>query len=497
VLAHARRFSLPALLLVALVATTFAVERFGNDDLPEAPEQAVTAVDGAVTPVFSFRRAPELLTPPGANDALVAGLREWADRLPPGSCFVASAGGERIFEHKPQRSMIPASNMKILTAVAALEALGPDFVYETRVAATARPGADGVLDGDIYVIGGGDPVIMTDAYRQVQPRTDSGVHTSADLLADQIIAVNLNRVTGRILVDESRYDAERAVAGWPSRFLEEGQVGVLGATVMDDGFVGFDSAYASQDVPRGTDPPALPRSAEPALQFGLNLSALLAERSVTIAGAPEVAQEVPGRLRELVTWQSPPMSEIVAQMLVNSDNTTAELIVKELGVASAEQGSTTAGTLAMSASLRGAGLTDAGLFAVDGSGLSEQNRVTCSLVHDALELPAHKATIRAAMPVAGESGTLVDVFRDTPWQGRVRAKTGYLARSSALSGYFTTDRGVEVTFAFIVNTGPDREITPADIERWQGPLPELLAPYPEGPPLEDLLPVGATLEAGE
>ncbi len=165
-------------------------------------------------------------------------------------------------------------------------------------------------------------------------------------------------------------------------------------------------------------------------------------------------------------------------------------------MASAEQGSTTAGTLALSASLRGAGLTDAGLFAVDGSGLSVDNRVTCSLIHDALELPSHKAALRAAMPVAGESGTLADVFEGTPWEGRIRAKTGYLARSSALSGYFTTDRGVEVTFALIINTGPDREITPEDIERWQAPLPRLLASYPEGPPLEDLLPSGATIDEG-
>lgn len=495
-LAHIRRFSLPAILLVALLATTVAVGRFGNEDLPEPANETVTTVEGPVTPVFSFRRAPELLTPPGANDALIADLQEWADGLPPGSCFIASAGGERIFEHKPERAMIPASNMKILTAVAALETLGPDFVYETRIAATARPSADGVLDGDIYVIGGGDPVVMTDAYRRVQPRTDSDVHTSADSLADQIIAVNLSRVTGRILVDESRYDTERSVAGWPPRFLEQGQVGVLGATVMDDGFLGLDGAYASQDVPRGTEPPPLSRVDQPALQFGVNLASLLAERSVAIAGTTQVAEEVPGRLRELVTWQSPPMSDIVAQMLVNSDNTTAELIVKELGFASAEQGSTTAGTLAMSASLRGAGLTDAGLFAVDGSGLSDQNRVTCSLVHDALELPTHKATIRAAMPVAGESGTLRNVFRNTPWEGRIRAKTGYLARSSALSGYFTTDRGVEVTFALIINTGPDREITPEDIERWQTPFPALLARYPEGPPLEDLVPVGAAVETG-
>jgi D-alanyl-D-alanine carboxypeptidase/D-alanyl-D-alanine-endopeptidase (penicillin-binding protein 4) len=150
----------------------------------------------------------------------------------------------------------------------------------------------------------------------------------------------------------------------------------------------------------------------------------------------------------------------------------------------------------MSASLRAAGLTDAGLFAVDGSGLSDQNRVTCSLVHDALELPAHKATIRASMPVSGESGTLRSVFRNTPWEGRIRAKTGYLARSSALSGYFSTDRGVEITFALIINTGPDREITPEDIERWQAPLPGLLAPYPQGPPLEELLPVGAAVDTG-
>lgn len=488
-----QRLVIPVVLLAAFIGATVALDRVDNEALPTAAVDAPAPAAAPVTPVFSLRRAPELLTPPGAEDELRAELQTWVDSLPGASCFVVSSGGQVIFEHQPDLPVIPASNMKILTAVAALEALGPDFTFQTRIAAATEPNADGVLEGDLFVIGGGDPILMTDAYAQLQPRPDSDVRTDANDLADQTVAANLSEIRGGIRVDESRYDTERSVDGWPQRFLDQGQVGVLGAAVIDDGFVGFADGYASQDVPRNVDPPPLPRAAEPAAQFGEVFDDLLEARNVLIASGASAVTELPDDLVDLVVWDSPPLSDIVAQMLVNSDNTTAELLVKEIGFAESEQGSTTAGTLAMSALLRNAGLADGGLFALDGSGLSEGDQVTCQLVHDALELPEHKAVLRAGMPVAGESGTLARSFRGTPGEGAIRAKTGYLARSSALSGYFTTQRGVELTFSLIINTGAQREITPADIERWQTPLAEILAPYPPGPPLEQLGPVGAAV----
>ncbi len=485
-----QRLGIPLVLLAAIIGVSIAIGRVGNDELPPiavAGDQGAPSVD---TPVFSIRRAPTLLTSPKANEELRVALTAWAATLPTNSCFVISAGGEVIFEHQPALGVVPASNMKILTAYGALEMLGADYRFTTTVEAAQEPDSEGLLEGDLYVIGGGDPVLMTKAYRDVlAPEDLNTVFTSAEELADQTVAANIIDINGSVLVDESRYDTERSVTGWPERFAQT-QAGSLSAALLDDGLEGLKDGYASQVGL--ADPPPLPRSADPAALFGSNFDDLLEARSVRIFGAAAAATEVPDGLIELASIKSPPLEDIIAEMLVNSDNTTAEMLLKELAVADGQTGSTGSGRLALSGALDDAGLDTTNFFPWDGSGLGDQNTVTCGLVHGALEDPAHKDALRAAMAVAGESGTLADSFLGTPFEGKLRAKTGFLNRASALSGYFLTTRGVEVTFALIINA--DADISEENITTWQAPLPALLASYPEGPPISELGPKGVVAD---
>lgn len=490
-----QRLAVPFVLLVAVIAATIGLNRVGNDDLPEADTDAVVTLDSTETPLFSIRRAPELLTSPRANDDLRAALQSWVATLPEDSCFVINAAGERLFAHNSGLPLVPASNMKILTAVAALEELGPEHQFVTSVSATQLPDENGTLVGDLYVIGGGDPVLMTNAYAAVQPETDSPIRTPADELADAAVASNLSTIQGAVLVDESRYDQERAVSTWPTRFLEQSQAGALSAALLDDGFIGLSDGYSSQLVT--TDKPPLPRSGEPATLFAANFDDLLEARNVVITARAGEAVDTPfDQLVELTSIQSPPLSEIVAQMLVNSDNTTAEMLTKELGYQSSggvTPGSTTSGTLAASEIINRLNLPDIGFLAFDGSGLSTENRVTCELLTAALD-SRHKNVLRDAMPIAGESGTLHDDFAGSDFDGRLRAKTGFLGQASALSGYFVTDPGVELTFSLIVNvSGEGVAISDEQIAGWQAALPSILTPYPEGPPLELLGPKGVDI----
>ena len=490
-----QRLAVPFVLLAAVIASTVALDRVGNEDLPEIDTSTTDELLFTETPVFSIRRAPELLTSPRANDDLRAALQAWVTTLPPDSCFVANAAGERVFAHNSGLPLTPASNMKILTAVAALEDLGPDHRFTTSVSALQRPDDNGTLVGDLYVIGGGDPVLMTDAYAEVQPATDSTVRTRADELADAAVAANLSTIQGAVLVDESRYDQERAVSTWPVRFLEQSQAGSLSAALLDDGFVGLADGYASQQGT--TEPPPLPRASEPAELFAASFDDLLEARNVVITARAAESTETPfDQLVELTSLESPPLSDIVAQMLVNSDNTTAEMLTKELGFNSSggvTPGSTTSGTLAIAEIVNRLGLPDIGFLAFDGSGLSSENTVTCDLIASALD-SRHKDVLREAMPIAGETGTLFDDFLGTPFEGRLRAKTGFLGQASSLSGYFVTDPGVEVTFSLIINvTGETVSISDEQIAGWQLALPTILAPYPEGPPLELLGPKGVDL----
>jgi D-alanyl-D-alanine carboxypeptidase/D-alanyl-D-alanine-endopeptidase (penicillin-binding protein 4) len=488
-----QRVAIPVVLLAAIIGAGVAVDRFGHDPLPEA----TTAVDNqsALTPLFSIRRAPEMLTSQRANDELTASLDQWVATLPPNSCFVVSAGAELIYEHQAQLPLSPASNMQVLTATAALQALGTDYTFDTRVAALQLPDENGLLAGDLYIIGSGDPLLMTDAYAATLPPAFSAVRSSANALAEQTVATNLSDISGAVVVDESRYDNERAPAETPQAVLDAGLLGSLGATIMDRGFLGFSDGYASQQVTEG-EPPPLARSTDPGAEFAANFDDLLERINVRISSRSRVLTDaLTEQLVDLLIFRSPPLSAIVAQMLTNSDNTTAEMLVKELGAVVSDSGSTTAGTLALSNLLRDAGLADQGLFALDGSGLNPGTTATCTLLHDALN-SVHKDTLRAALPVAGETGTLVDDFIGTKGEGRISAKNGLQDQASALSGYFVTDPGVELTFSLIINVGEGETITAEQVTGWQRPLPRLLASYPSGPALDDLGPLGPEPEAG-
>ncbi len=488
-LAVLRRLAIPAVLLVALIAASVALGRFGNDNLePMATEVTTTAVD---TPVFSVRRTPELLTSPRAAEELTAGLDSWVATLPPQSCFIVSNGAEIIYERQSTLPLSAASNMKILTAAGALEALGGDYTFETAVGATVQPDENGLLAGDLYVVGGGDPVLMTDAYVATIAGTDSRVHSNADTLADQTVATNIADIAGAVVVIENRYDAAREPEGIPDFFLNNGLFGALGGAVLDQGFVGFGEQYASQVA----DPaPPLPRSTDPGTQFAANFDDLLEARNVRIAARARVDAELPAEFSAFFTFQSPPLSEIVQQMLVNSDNTTAEMLVKELAVyANANApGSSTAGLLELSNQLTTAGVDAGQALTFDGAGMNAESKASCQVLHDTLNLSQHKDIFRAALPVAGQDGTLADDFIGTAGEGRIRAKSGLLANASALSGYFVTDPGVELTFSLIINTEGEEPITPDQVSGWQRPLPDLLAPYPAGPPIVDLAPTGVT-----
>ncbi len=492
-LAVLQRLAIPAVLLAAFIVASVVTNRVGNEDLE--PVSTEVTIEEADTPVYSVRRAPELLASPKAAEELTASLDAWIAELPSESCFIVSNGADVIYEHQSSLPLTPASNMKVLTAAAALQALGPDFRFETTVAAAEPPDENGLLNGDLYLVGGGDPILMTDAYLATIVDTNSKVASSADDLADQTVATNIADIAGAVVTVEDRYDTERAPANTPPEFLNNGLIGSLGSAIVDQGFTGFKQQYANQ---LNDPPPPLLRASEPAAEFAANFDDLLEARNVRISARSRVEPVAPDGLVPLLTFQSPPLSDIVQQMLTNSDNTTAELLVKELAFNANPEapGSTTSGLLELTTQLNATGVDGSAAFAFDGSGMNAETKATCALLHDTLNISQHKETFRNALPVAGQSGTLANSFVGGPGEGRIRAKTGLLAQASALSGYFITDPGTELTFSLIVNTSGEEPIRPREVRRWQNPLPELLAPYPAGPPLSDLGPVGVDLSGG-
>jgi D-alanyl-D-alanine carboxypeptidase/D-alanyl-D-alanine-endopeptidase (penicillin-binding protein 4) len=165
-------------------------------------------------------------------------------------------------------------------------------------------------------------------------------------------------------------------------------------------------------------------------------------------------------------------------MLTESDNGTAELLTKELGVHGGGSGSTAAGVADVTKVLAAASLPLDGTTQFDGSGLATENRETCAVVQALLDQQGPTSLLAAGLPLAGQTGTLDKRFVGTPLVGRLRAKTGTLDQATALAGFLQTTQGSQVSFAFLMNARAPQKITQDDVDL-EEELASILVKYPE------------------
>ena len=425
------------------------------------------------TPVASARRVPEWVTRTSAQRAATADAAPTLGNLPDTSCVLLRSNGRTVVEDQPDAAVIPASNLKLLTASAAIDLLGADTRFHTGVAAAAPP-SDGVVAGDLFVVGGGDPVLSTDAYVPYEDHPRD-LLTSVDVLADRIVASGVRTVTGSVVGDESRYDTVRDAPGWPSRYITDAQVSPLSALVIDD----------SRATPAALEGPKDPPAAQPALHAAEVLTRLLRQRGVTVVGTPRVGA-APAGTTEVAGIDSPTVSQLAEQLTRFSDNTTSELLVKEIGKRASGAGTTEAGTAAVADWVRRSSLPTEVLDLADGSGLSPDNRVSCALLVALLERAGPDSALASWLARPGQPGTLQDRMAGDELRDRVRAKTGSLNNVRSLSGWFTPRSGQPVAFAMVINT------TASGADRGEEVLSEQLLRselgFPEVPGLGDLAP---------
>lgn len=423
----------------------------------EEASGASPAADAVTTPVLSLRRAPALLAAGRAERRLEEALGAVAADSPATSCLVVAEGPRRLFATNPELPLVPASTMKLVTATAALERLGPDTTLQTAVVADGAPD-DGVVE-DLWLVGGGDPVLGT-AEWAASFRHQPALFTPLEALADDVVAAGVRTVRGRLLGDESRYDTVRRGPDWPASSTTAGNVGSLSALLVNDGY---------DRGPAGRSP-----FPDPAAGAAAVLADLLRQRGVAVgetgAGtAPEGADEV-------ASVRSAPLGDVVASMVSESDNASAELLTKELGLQEAGEGSTAAGAGVLRDVLADAGLPLEGVALVDGSGLSRSDRLTCGLLTALLGEAGTGSALDRSLAVAGRTGSLIERFLGTPLVGRLRGKTGSLNGVETLAGVVETDSGRALSFAYLLN-GPGT--TDDAAARLQDRLGELLVHHPE------------------
>ncbi len=460
---------LPAAVLVVIAAAAGVVvlRDVGT------PRAAARADDGrSPTPVLSLRRDLEPLRTAAADHALRTGLDRFLAGQPADTCLAVEVG-DLDYEHRVDDPQTPASLEKLLTAVAALTEMGPDATFETDT--LAEPAVGGVVPGNLYLRGGGDPILATAPY-VARERNQPQIFSDIDQLADAVVASGVSTISGSVVGDDTRYDAVRYNPAWPSRFIRQGQIGPISALSVNDGFAYFPGENSGV-FGAAEDPPAYAAAV---------LDGALRARGVQIGGPP-VSGPTPAAAEVLATHQSPPLAQIVTEMLHESDNNTAELLLKELGVRRQDQGSFEAGRAAVTAILTEAGLDLTGTNIADGSGLSSDDSVTCDLLVDLLDHESTAPVLQDALAVVGESGTLARRWRDSDLVGTVRAKTGTLNQVTGLAGLADTAGGGEATFALVVNLPATETIQPATVAA-QRQLAQLLHDHPDLPDVDAVRP---------
>jgi D-alanyl-D-alanine carboxypeptidase/D-alanyl-D-alanine-endopeptidase (penicillin-binding protein 4) len=403
-----------------------------------------TVAPSLTTSVLAFRRLPTVIARDLNADALGADVDPTFDLLNDRSCAAVSVGGDVVGEHNAELPVIPASNQKLPVAAAALEQLGADFRYRTEVVAAAAP-IDGVVAGDLVVVGGGDPLLSSAWYPTSSlERNPVTSPTSLDELADRVVAAGVVEVTGSVVGDGSRYDDEFFAPGWG-----DGVAGVESGP--------YDALMANDARVLGEDG----RVADPSEGAAREFALLLDARGVEIGG-PAASGAAPAAAVEIASIESAPMSDVIAEMLLASDNNTAELVVKELGTLGGGPGTRDAGLAVVRQQLVDWDVDVSSIVLADGSGLSLDNRLTCDALIVVLQRTGFASALGQGLPVAGQTGTLSGIFVDHAVVGRLRGKTGTLNNPpfnvdppavKALAGFLPVEGGSAVEYVLVLN-GP-------------------------------------------
>lgn len=433
--------------------------------------------------------------------------------------------GEVLFSHNAGRLMMPASNMKILTLAAAAERLG----WEHRFTTTLESSADvenGILRGDLYVRGTGDPTMST------RGRRGAAV---LDEWSAALRAAGVHTIEGRVIGDDNAFDDEALGPGWSWDYLEAGYAAPIGALQYNENTADLTTAPGARvgdavivslapgtgltlvnlartaeaaetpgrggvSVQRRLDRPelvvtgSLPVSApsatrvvavvNPTLFFAQSVKDGLVSRGISVTGpaldADDIVPDLPGgrERRVLARTDSPPLREVGTVLMKVSQNQYAETLLKALGASQGGLGTIAAGRRAAAEIFRAWGVRDDGYVMSDGSGLSRYNYTSASTITTILSRmhaeARHREPFLATLPVAGKDGTISTRMRRTPAEGNAMAKTGSIANVRSLSGYVKTRDGETLVFAMLANDF----VVPAATVNWIADLAvEVLANF--------------------
>jgi D-alanyl-D-alanine carboxypeptidase/D-alanyl-D-alanine-endopeptidase (penicillin-binding protein 4) len=328
-----------------------------------------------------------------------------------------TTAGRLLASRRASSKRAPASVEKLLTSATALDRAGPESQFQTTAAVFGTV-TDGVLDGDLYLQGHGDPSLD---------------YAGLGRLATAVKRAGIRKITGHVYGDESYFDSRRG--GPASGYTTSVWVGPLSALGLNGGLMRpFGRGFQS-------DPPSF---AAGRMESKLKSIGVTVERQFGSGVTPVGAQVV------ATTW-SQPLAALVRHMNTLSDNYYAEMLIKALGAGYGSGGTTERGAAVVQAFESERGISSR---VVDGSGLSLGDAVSPRMIGRLLAQAPREPWFNAfysSLPLAGVSGTLDNRMRGTAAAGRCRAKTGTLIGVSALAGYCRSRSGHRLVFAILMN----------------------------------------------
>jgi len=404
--------------------------------------------------------------------------------------------GEEVYAYGADAGYVPASVMKVLTAATALQTLGPTWRFTTEILKEGDINEDGVLEGNLYVRGGGDPTLV--------------VETVWKMVRDLQLA-GIRGVDGNVIFDGSYFDNDYLVAGWgkdidlangPAYYAPLGALSINYNTtcivvgpgpepnqparvefetpvdlftienLVDTGAVGArpwmtierevdwntgEIAFTLEgQIPIDEDPWRYYRAvSDPAPHFMAVFEQMLKAHELSVSGQLRLGRTT-SDAETVISHRSQPIREILAHMNKHSSNIIAEHVLKAIGAeVQGLPGTTEGGLKSVADYLTSLGIEPAEYTLVNGSGLSRDlilsptqvTAVLLDMAHDDLLAPEFVSSLS----VGGQDGTLRRRFREDEHAGRVRGKTGSVNGVYCLAGYILAGDGEKYAFAFLVN----------------------------------------------
>jgi D-alanyl-D-alanine carboxypeptidase/D-alanyl-D-alanine-endopeptidase (penicillin-binding protein 4) len=405
------------------------------EPVPPAPFVTAAAVDAGDVPgtdVWPLFDASAPMPDASVLQALAQGLRD--DERTGASTNVSVIDlitGDVLVDLDAADGQVPASNSKVLTAIAVVSALGPEATLQT----VARYDA---TRGEVAIVAGGDMLLAADAGNGTDAVGFAGVGDLADQVADALSAQGVTSV--KVTYDASSFPGPAYPTEWPAYALRNGYAAPVTGLAVNVGKM-TDDEYAQ----RWPDPAA--RTADVFAQR-------LGERGITVMG---VAATSGATGEQVGAVASAPLSDVVEYMLHESDNTIAEVLTRVLAVHDGRSAVPSEAMLSVRAALGELDVDLTGLELYDGAGFSVRNRIPPRVLTEGLRAAALAEPTRDLpgwLAEAGLTGTLDERYTSAPGAGVVRAKTGSLTGVTALSGIVLTAEGRPLVFSVLADGMP-------------------------------------------